>query len=122
KSQSSLVNTVLDHFEQSKRAREPWTDMWLRCYQLYRGYREELPEEEADRANLHIPKVFSHIETILPRTVAATFSHRPWVTIQPRTPDDEPGAKMLEEIFEYQAEKQDLFVTMVKFYKEALFY
>lgn len=119
---NSLVNLVMDRFLYSQRAREPWTEMWLRCYRLYRGYRTELPPEEADRSNLHIPKVFAHVETILPRTVAATLSRRPWVAIHPREPNDELPAKRNEKLFEYQAERQDLFSKLVGFYKEGLMY
>ena len=117
-----LINMVVERFHDSESARQPWADMWLRCYRLYRGYRDPLPEGEEDRANLHIPKVFAHIETIVPRIVAATLSRRPWVAVKPREPGDELGADMNQKLFEYQAERQDLFSKLVGYYKEALIY
>lgn len=118
----NLVQLVLDRYETARAARQAWEEMWLRCYQLYRGYREDLPPEEADRANLHIPKVFAHIESIAPRVVAAQLSTRPWVAVHPREPGDEQRAKVTEELIEYQFDRQDLFSKYVSMTKEALMY
>lgn len=116
------LTLVLDRFSDASTARAPYETDWLRAYQMYRSFKEDLPEEDEDLSNLFIPKTFADIESITPRIVMASISTKPWVTIMPREKDDVKRADMFSRLVQAQYDRQDMFLKMVDFYKQALIY
>lgn len=117
-----LVSEVLEKFEAADSARRPVEERWMKAYKLYRSYKEELPEEDRDLANLFIPKTFSDIESITPRLVMSSIARRPWVTVKPRSKDDIPKAKAFTSLLQAQFDKNKMFRKLVMYYKQALIY
>src|SRR5690606_26274722 len=117
-----LVSEVLEKFEAADSARRPVEERWMKAYKLYRSYKEELPEEDRDLANLFIPKTFSDIESITPRRVMSSIARRPWVTVKPRSKDDIPKAKAFTSLLQAQFDKNKMFRKLVMYYKQALIY
>lgn len=98
---------VLARFHWSRRWRSPWEKKWLRWYSLYRGSVPDLPKEERDRSNLHIPYVYSTVDTIRSKLLASVFALKPWIAFVPKDEDDVENAGNMESLVDHQLSRTD---------------
>lgn len=113
------LRKYLDRIEAAENWRDSaYKDLWQRCYKRYRNYVDKLYDpntgrEIKDRSNISIPYTFTQVETVLPRLVESLFAARPYVTVKGREPSDEPNAKNMETLLDWQMNErldiQDIF-------------
>jgi hypothetical protein len=115
-----LAAEIVTQLHEAERARADWEDIWIRAYQLYRSFVEELDEEDADRANLFIPRTWAQVETIVPRVVATMLARRPWVEVRGVEPGDEEAAYLNAWLIDHQFERQTMFLTLLDLVREAV--
>jgi hypothetical protein len=89
-------------------------DNWKQWDFLYRNYvpRSDWPFD----TNLHIPAIFSTIESFLPRLVA----NRPRIKIDARNDEDIPTARVHRELMDYQWDYVGMNLKMVEMCKSGL--
>lgn len=110
-----IKNTVLRRFAYSENWRRTWDDKWLRWYKQYRGVVPKLAKGE-ERSNLHIPYVYSTVDTTRSKLLAVAFSTRPYIGFVPKDANDVDSAKNMEKLVDFQLSRADA-ETMLKFYK-----
>jgi hypothetical protein len=75
------VDFVRSFFEHCRDAQRYKHDEFERIYKLYRG-QMNMDGRDVNRANIHIPKLYSVVETILPHYIDAIFGLRPYIPIE----------------------------------------
>lgn len=75
------VDFVRSFFEQCRDAQRYKHDEFERIYRLYRG-QINMDGRDPNRANIHIPKLYTVVETILPHYIDAIFGLRPYIPIE----------------------------------------
>ena len=75
------IDFVRRFFEYSRDAQLYKHEEFERIYRLYRG-ELDMASRDPNRSNIHIPKLFSTVETILPNYIDAIFGMRPYIPIE----------------------------------------
>lgn len=113
---------VLNRFQWSEKWRRPWDDKWLRWYKAFRGAVPKLPKGEEDRSNLHIPYVYSTVDTVRSKLLAAIFATRPYISYVPVGENDVGSAENMQTLVDSQLEKSDVLVKMYNLITDMLIY
>lgn len=124
KSDEQIVKVVMDDLVASRSYCQPYLDMFIRYYQMYRSYirKEEL---RANGANLFIPRAFDCVETVTPRIVSALLGSRPAMGVFSLQDDEDMQTKasQMEKLMDYQAEqKMMLRYKLALLVKDSLIY
>lgn len=80
---AELTARLLHRFNYADAYRRQWEDIAKRCYQIYVGWRDELPPEKRGRSNLHIPRPYEQIDALRARIVKSFFATRPYMDFIP---------------------------------------
>jgi hypothetical protein len=117
-----LVNSVRRDFDRAKRRREPYEEVWNRCYKLYNSYIP--PLEDGDwHSNLFISKCFSMVETELPRIVMATIASRDFFDVLPLSEEENERAKLVKKLITFQLNDEiNIFLKLVDYIKQLIIY
>lgn len=104
-------------FRDAESTRKELEERWLRYYKMYRSWGgKRAPNDWKSR--VWIPVSFYVIETIVPRLVAQL----PKMTVMPVGPEDRLGAEQMEFLLDYVTDQTDLYLELVKTFKDALIY
>jgi hypothetical protein len=113
---AQILSDARDAFQAAQDARQQHEDEWLRHYRLYRSHVEK---NKGDwRSKLFIPYVFTQIETVLPRLVASL----PSPIVYPVGPEDTAGAKKMEQVLQWAADRSNLDLSLVQMFWSGLVY
>lgn len=115
-------------FKQAEEYRSPLEDKWIKWYKTYRCVVDETAEKpKYSRANIKVPEIFSHVETIAPRLVASSLASRPYVAVLPRPREGtfgvstEESAATMEILIDHQlSERLEIFDLASKWARVAL--
>ncbi len=84
KTRDELTAELIQRFEYADSWRHQFDDVARRCYKLYVGYRDPLPEGMEGRSNLHIPRTYEQMDTWRARLLKAFFGiARPYIDFLP---------------------------------------
>lgn len=120
--ESQVLNKVITDYNEAEQARRTREGKWQTWYKLYRSYAEKRDTGDR-RANLFIPYVYSIVETVVPRLIAAVFSSRPYIGILPVKEEAIENAKDMENLIDYQlTQKIGIIGVATSWFKEALIY
>jgi Bacteriophage head to tail connecting protein. len=98
KTRDEITAELIQRFEYADSWRHQFDDVARRCYKLYVGYRDPLPEELQGRSNLHIPRTYEQIDTWRARLVKAFFGiARPYIDFLPSPRNATPELMALNE-------------------------
>jgi hypothetical protein len=113
---NKLVSRVNDMFTAADNARRPYEVRWKRFYRLWRSY---VQRRQGDwRSKVFLPHVFYIISTILPRMTAAL----PKMLCLPVEELDVDGARNMEDLLEWSAQRAELDPELICQVQEALMY
>lgn len=110
------LDWCLTAFNAAERARNQYEDRWIRYYKQYRSYIRRDPKNW--RSSVYMPISFYVIETVAPRVIAQL----PDFIVAPVGEEDVMGAKQMEALLDWCAEKTDLFEQLVIATKDALMF
>lgn len=123
---------VLERFLEAKAAREGIEEVWLRAYLAYRGHDPALQRRrQENRAGIFVPKLYTRVETAVPRLVNALLSERPYALAIPRNLELDPvtlgesvrRASVMTALVDYQlAEVLHFDAVMAKVVRAMLIY
>lgn len=118
----NLVNSVVRDFEDAQRRREPYEEVWDRCYKLYNSWVKELPKKDW-HSNIFVPKCFSLVETELPRIILATIAIREFFGALPVNPHEIKQVKLVKQLITYQVNDEiKIFLKWVDYLKQLIMY
>jgi len=80
KSEEKAVKIVQDAWSRAYQVQAPRNDEYLRVWQRYKGYNPNISDPY--KSNIVMPKLYSTIETIVPRLGKALFGSRPYIPIK----------------------------------------
>ncbi len=80
------LKTVEDAWERASKVQTARNDIYLRSWQRYKGYNPNTTDPY--RSNIVMPKLYSTVETIVPRLSKALFGRRPYIPIESETSPD----------------------------------
>jgi len=80
----------------------------LRDYKLYQGFIDE-SDRDPDRANIFIPKIYSIVETKVPRDVKALIGSRPYIPFEAEKPEHRDASRVMVRVV-------DKYLDMGNFY------
>src|SRR5688500_1494416 len=111
-----LLNWFMEQWQAADKARQPLVVRWRRFYKLSRGY--TIRRKGDWRSKVFIPIAFYVIEAVLPRLMAQL----PSFLVEPVGPEDEEGAKVMEQMLRWAARRSRLEKALIDIYRSALRY
>jgi len=96
-------------YQQAKVYQQARNNGYKRFYHQYHGYLDTV-SRDPNMSNIFIPKLFSSVETVLPREVNAVFGVRPYIPIEAAGNRED-----YKEVAEYQTEFHDVILNKAGF-------
>lgn len=111
-----LVDLVYNRFNLAKQNQNNTFQNLLRFYQLYRGVYDSSMQNYKGRAQLFIPKVFSTVETIVPRMIG----NKPKIEAAPREPKDIGTARGMSKLIGYRWDQLNMKRVVKQWVRQSL--
>jgi hypothetical protein len=113
------VDLCNDRWDASMRYSSLFREKTLNLYRLYRGLLSG--NYHLHKHNIHLPLIFSTIQSDIAKKLSATFGVYPYVDFQPR-PGSEPAARKQSQLFQSQFDADDGRLKAVDLYTMADLY
>ena len=90
---------------------QEWTEMTRPLHKRWRATWWMLSGNTLEKGNVedvHVPEIYKHIETIVPRLEEVILEREPWFRIVPRRRNDEAAAESMASYIDWQFSQADL--------------
>ena len=118
--QKELVSDLVGDFEKWNTWRKPYENLWNQIYRLYFSQVES--SKTTTRSKIFVPIIFQVIEAAIPKMMNVIFGQERFWSADPINKADEPLAKVVELLVNYQLMQADFFIKFMDFAKQLLLY
>lgn len=118
--EKDVVEELMGHYEKWDTWRKPFENLWNQIYRLYFSQVES--SKTTTRAKIFVPVIFQVIEATIPKMMNIIFGQERFWTAEPVNKNDEPMAKVIELLINYQLLQADFFMKYMDFTKQLLLY
>lgn len=98
--ENNFVGKLLDELERAEGVLNPWKNKLVTYYELYKMYQRN--KHYQGLADIFVPEILRGVETIVGQMYSAIFGSDPWYEYCGRTEEDEPGARALTQLVDWQ--------------------
>lgn len=112
---------VRGFFESSREANRYKREEFQRIYKMYKNV-SDLTGKDKNRSNLHIPKLYSNIETIVPIYHDAILGSRPYIPMEASNKRDSAVSDTMTQLLDEYLHESEYFWETTKWIKYVLLY
>ena len=116
KGPKNTVTFMRSFFDASRRQTQSKNEEARRLYQMYRG-QMKMTGKDVNMSNLFIPKLYSTVETIMPRYIEALLGVRPYIPIELTSNPNSASSEAMTDLLDVFLDESSFYWEMVKLSK-----